>query len=545
MRLQNLIKRMMPVVMAVMAVLLAACGQTAASPTPTRPTPTSTPTKASTPLPTPTPTQQPIPTVPVSQASPLQQELAREFGEWGLLVKAPADGMLLGMGGNVSFNKGDAIDIYRTADGLYLVSNGVQSGLVKPEDVESVFGQAIKDAPSLKASDLKARIQHAKAWATYREHWQAPQYIDGLVDQNGKPVDLQRFFTDRDYAVKIVQYYLQSPQIRHDGKIIPLRRRTSKDPNKIVDALYAIYYGMRFDPDITMFGQFGANFWYKPPELKVDGHGWYVGTPSVIVVPPYVDDAGVIHSNNDLKPTSANPSSTIVYNSFTQPVKVKEVWFWYDRSIGSLRQAYESGRLNASVHVMVTPPGGKPVEFYFAHLDGSKGSLLDNLLKSNGFNPLNAEYISHPLGANLHILHVNGRMSLEPGKEFATLDKPSNDPWSEGWHIEFGTQYYSGIEDYRIATIATDAILHPYASQHFAQFRPHLPPAPSEQGYWMGKKHVVSYQPTVPAVAVRQSDGTVAFASISPYKKEPGWKSQLPKSARFSRHPKSYFRRRA
>ena len=523
---------------AVLALMLAACG--GAAPAPTQAT-SATPTQSTanpvqpTPQPSPTPTQIPIQTVPVSEASVLQQELARWSKEWPELFKSPADGMLPGLGGNVSLNKGDVVGVYMVeiSDGktYYLVSDGSQMGLVKPDAAEALFGPAIRNAPLLKGQEAKimALMDRAKAWQAYRTYWKMPDHIDGLVDQNGNPVDLHKFFTDRNYAVRVVSYYLQNPHIRHDGKIIPFRRRTNKDPNRIVDALYALYDGMRSDPGVNLFGVTDGGFWFNS-EMKILDDDVKVGNEWFY--PPYLDDRGDVHSNIDTILDVSDPSNLVVYNPFTH-VKVKEVWLiYYGKSRGkSLKEALEEGIVKAEIDFYLTPPDGKPVEFYITHtradLDFPLFKELDVLNK--------AVYVS----PGIYLVRVNGRTALKPGEPIAPLLDPSVDPLSQGWHIEFGPDFE--IQDYRIATLMATAMLyHPHPEQY-------LPPLPSVagQGHWLGKKHVVSYQPTVPAVAVKQPDGTVAFANINPYKKEPGWMAQLPKSARFSRYPKAAFRRRA
>lgn len=460
--------------------------------------------------------------------------LAREFGAWPMLVRAPKKASIYGSGGSAYIDPNDVVGIYKIKggefDGKFLVSDEKGSWtLASPDEIRQALGFVPENAPALKAdSNLTAHIKHARAWAAYLQNWQMPQYIDGLTDQNGKPVDLRKFFTDRSYAVKIVSYYLQNPHIRHDGKIIPFRRRTNKDPNRIVDALYALYYGMRFDPDVNLFGVTDGGFWFNnkmkilDDDVKV-GNEWFY--------PPYLDDRGDVHSNIDTILAVSNRRSLVVYNPFTQLVKVHYVTLWFDdRKFKTLEEAYEAGALNASIHGVVTPPSGKPVEFYFAHLKVEKGFGIWEKL-----NISDAKYISY----GTYSLYVHGAVSINPGETISHLDNPRYDPASQGWHIEFGPEF--GIQDYRIATLMATAMLyHPNPEQYL----PPLPPAP-EQGYWMGKKHVVSYRPTVPAVAIRQPNGTVAYANINPRKKEPGWKKQLPASARFSRYPKSAFRRRA
>ena len=541
---------------AVLALMLAACG--GAAPAPTQAT-SATPTQSTanpvqptaqaspTPIPTPTPTS-----IPYSEMTGLQEMLAREFGEWPMLVSSKQETRLTGLVGIANLHPGDVVAVYKLSDGNVMLTSQDGMAVLKSEDAQQSLGVDVSSAPKVDATTRTAfdALKQAEAWEYYAQHYKLPQHIDGLVDANGQPVDLPRFFKDRNYAVKIVSYYLTHDRKAYDahGRLVPIKPRTNLDPNRVVDALYALYYNMRFDPKVNFFGMHGKHLFgvnplnpesAHPPFSIDDAPDLFLGDGSLLVQWPGFDEKGELHKNFDWNPVS-NGASTVVYNPSTQPVKVKEVWFWYDESIGSLRQAYESGRLNASVHVMVSPPGGgKPVEFYFAHLDGSKGSLLDELLKSNGFTPLNSVFDFHVGGANTYKLYINGRMSLEPGQEFASLDNPDNDPWSSGPHVEVGTQYYGGVEDYRIATLMVVAMLyHPNPEKY-------LPPLPKEEGYWFGKKHVVSYQPTVPAVAVRQPDGTVAFANINPYKKEPGWKKQLPASARFSKYPKAAFRRRA
>ncbi len=470
--------------------------------------------------------------------------LAREFGEWPMLVRAPKKASIYGSGGSAYIDPNDVVGIYKIKggefDGKFLVADEKGSWtLASPDEVKQAFGFAPENAPVLKADqNLTAHIQHARAWATYLQNWQMPQYIDGLTDQNGQPVDLRKFFTDRNYAVKVVSYYLQNPHIRHDGKIIPFRRRTNKDPNRIVDALYALYYGMRFDPDVNLFGVTDGGFWFNnkmkilDDDVKV-GNEWFY--------PPYLDDRGDVHSNIDTILAVSNRSSLVLYNPFTKPVKVKDILLWYDRrKFGSLRQAYEAGGLNASVKVIVATPAKKQVFFYFGHLDGSKGSVLDELLKTNGFDPLlRGVFDFNAKGAAVYKIYVNGRMSIKPGEKIATLDNPKNDPWSLGWHTEFG--FYPRVEDYRIATLMATAMLyHPNPEQYL----PPLPPVP-EQGYWFGKKHVVSYQPTVPAIAVKQPNGTIAFANINPRKRPSRLASQLSAYERISgRNPARALRRR-
>ncbi len=462
--------------------------------------------------------------------------LAREFGEWPMLVRAPRKASIYGSGGSAYIDPNDVVGIYKIKggefDGKFLVSDEKGSWtLASPDEVKQAFGFVPENAPVLKADqNLTAHIQHARAWANYLENWQMPQYIDGLVDANGKPVDLQKFFTDRNYAVKVVSGYLNSPIIMRKGKTIPLRRRISKDPNRIVDALYALYYGMRFDPDVTMFGPFGTNFWYAVPDIKANGTGWTISNNHLIFVPPFLDDHNDIHSNMDIHPS--NPSSAIVYNPFTQPVKVTNIGLYYDPKYKSLRDAYEHGALNASVTFEVTPPGGgKPVEFYFAHLKAEEGFGIWSKVDF-----LNRQELP---GGGVNIEFDDKGPTIKPGEPISHLDNPKNDPLSQGWHTEFGPQRPYTIQDYRIATLMTAAILyHPNPEQY-------LPPLPKEEGYWFGKKHVVSYRPTVPAVAVKQPDGTVAFANINPRKRPNRLASQLSAYERISgRNPARALRRR-
>ncbi len=466
--------------------------------------------------------------------------LAREFGAWPELVAAKQKDTLVGKKGIVHLHPGDIVAVYKLSDGNVMLASQDSMAIATPEDAQKALGLDVSSAPKVNA-DTSAALQaftQAKAWNYYIQNYQLPDHIDGLVDANGQPVDLHKFFTDRNYAVKVVSGYLNSPIIMRKGKTIPFRRRINKDPNRIVDALYALYYGMRFDPAMTMFGKFGPDFWKDGADIKANGTGWAVSFDNPwIFTPPFVDDHNDIHSNMDIRPS--NPSSAILYNPFTQPVKVKNVWLWYDRrKFRTFRQAYEAGALNASIHGVVTPPdGGKPVEFYFAHLKAEKGFGIWNYL-----DPMKASLLS---GANA-VIRVNEKFSIKPGEPISHLDNPKDDPLSQGWHVEFGVTLrngykHYGIEDYRIATLMATAMLyHPNPEQYL----PPLPPAP-EQGYWFGKKHVVSYQPTVPAVAVKQPNGTIAFANINLNKKEPGWKKQLPASARFSKYPKSAFHKRA
>ena len=468
--------------------------------------------------------------------------LAREFGAWPMLVRAPKKASIYGSGGSAYIDPNDVVGIYKIKggefDGKFLVADEKGSWtLASPDEVKQAFGFAPENAPVLKADqNLTAHIKHARAWATYLQNWQMPQYIDGLTDQNGQPVDLHKFFTDRNYAVKVISYYLTHDRKAYNvyGKLVPIKPRTNLDPSKVVDALWALYYNSRFDPDATVFGSFAPTFWFGGPNITMEKmKQLHVGgNDAFFITPPYIDERGDHHTNLDLNPVS-NRASTVVYNPFTQPVKVKNVWLiYYGKSRGkSLKEALEEGIVKAEIDFYITPPDGKPVEFYITHtradLDFPLFKELDVLNK--------AVYVS----PGIYLVRVNGRTTLKPGEAIAPLLDPAVDPLSQGWHIEFGPDFE--IQDYRIATLMATAMLyHPNPEQYL----PPLPPAP-EQGYWFGKKHVVSYQPTVPAVAIKQPNGTIAFANINPNKKEPGWKKQLPASARFSKYPKSAFHRRA
>ena len=458
--------------------------------------------------------------------------LAREFGAWPMLIRADHNAKVVGEFGNLVVKQGDVVSIYRALDG-YFVTAGPIANLISTEDAEELFGHSVESAPTIEVKDekdLRQKIKYAKEWLEYLDHWKMPRYVDSLVDRNGNPLDLHRFFNginnkeDYQYALDYIKWRLGNQQVYYHLNLVSVGR-SNASPEEVLRAIYTIYQYSWFNPEVNMVGMDTLNLW----RLSDFSSSWTLARLGITL--PFKDDYGDIHTNIDF---GANPD-WVVHNPFIQPVKVHYVTLWFDdRKFRNLEEAYEAGALNASIHFWVTPPDGKPVEFYFAHLKVEKGFGTWRKL-----NISDAKYISY----GTYSLYVHGAVSINPGETISHLDNPKDDPASEGWHIEFGPEF--GVKDVGIGKVMAYAMLFPETSEHIHQYLDQYLPLPKEQGYWLGKKHVVSYQPTVPAVAVRQPDGTIAFANINPYKKEPGWKSQLPASARFSKYPKAAFRRRA
>ena len=511
--------------------------------TPLPPTATRPPaTPTSTPMPTPTPGPEAL----KGEIYPyLDHYLGRPEATfvsdktlWGTTRLSPPDNHLFAAYGIVQDGANEYV----------LVSNGINADLVPadkvPQDVLSSLHKL-----DLTTDEARTKIDRSRAWMYYMENFRLGKFTLHLRSANGSKhedlvVDTKRFLEDREYGIEILKHIYGEFDIASTNRVGVYIRNPNRYERQHIEDLYdgmrMIYYYTNFIPEGGMFGGFDyTDVIARPINREVKGvpDGIYLGyhvfeMPMIETLP---NGRKWVHTNIDIKDIGAirRDESFPIYNPFTPDVKPRavRVHFW---------QSTDRGTLYASLLVRVTDPDtGKSLYFEFEHLTAAH--------RENGrWAPENELWERVLMRGSMAFVDVS--ISLDQGQLLGYVSDPKTDPHSTAYHVQFGQVY----DTYRWIRLGRAAVYNPYTAALQVYFMTHQADKyrsawdeePQGSGFWIGNKHVVSYTPSVPAVPVRDVN-TLPYVPVKPGKKKPGWMDQLPASARFSKHPKGFYRRRA